>query len=116
MPAEQTLNIIYILLAITALAIVVSSISNVRPAEQSPKESMHSAPPQNIRTSFTTDPQETGIEKPLWGPLYPLQNVCNTQYHTMHGLPWCSPPLEQYDICKSRVPSRTEVKYDDDKM
>ncbi len=70
-----------------------------------------------------TDPQLTGLERPLWGPLYPMEskNIKDHQYYTMSGLPWCSPPLgpteEGASICNSRtVPRISEIPYEMDKI
>jgi len=43
---------------------------------------------------FSIDPRDTGIERPLWGPLYRLPNRDN-HYYTMHEIPMCVPPSNE---------------------
>lgn len=75
------------------------------------------------------NPQKTGMERALWGPLRTLppanENVVS-QYETMHSLPWCSPPLDhstessprgEYGLCNDRrPPGRVDVPYEKNKI
>ncbi len=62
------------------------------------------------------DPQKTGMERALWGPLRtlpPANEKVVSQYETMHSLPWCSPPLDHYGLCNDRrPPGRVDVPYE----
>ena len=66
------------------------------------------------------NPQRTGMERSLWGPLRtipPANENKVSQYETMHSLPWCSPPLDHYDLCNDRrPPGRVDVPYEKNKI
>jgi len=44
----------------------------------------------------STDPIDTGIERPAWGPLYPVKTKAmkDNTFYTMKSLPWALPILE----------------------
>lgn len=44
---------------------------------------------------ISTDPIDTGIENPLWGPLFPVESkkMTDQSYYTMKSLPWAMPIL-----------------------
>ena len=48
---------------------------------------------------FNIDPLDTGIERPLWGPLYTLPHRDSHRHMTIHSTPWCVPPLKRPDKC-----------------
>ena len=48
---------------------------------------------------FSVDPQDTGIERPLWGPLYTLPRRDRNRWLTMHETPWCVDPLKEEEKC-----------------
>lgn len=64
----------------------------------------------SLREGFSIDPQDTGMERALWGPLYPVERSRSEflRHSTMHSLPWCSPPLDKYPGCARR---RRPIKY-----
>lgn len=73
-------------------------------------------------TGLSIDTEDTGIVRPLWGPLYPVDSKAQKEQHyfTMHGLPWCSPPLSPTGdgkaICSGRVEKKPEIHYSMNKI
>lgn len=71
---------------------------------------------------LSMDPEDTGIVRPLWGPLYPVASKAQKEHHyyTMRGLPWSSPPLEPTafgsKIARERTPEKIEIPYSQDKI
>lgn len=71
-----------------------------------------------VRMFFTDDPVATGIVRPLWGPLLPLEKNDN-RYMTIRSLPWCLPGMKQYPQCQEIMASsgcRAEVPYENNKI
>lgn len=47
------------------------------------------------KEKFSTDPIDTGMERPVWGPLFPVESkeMKDNTYYTMKSLPWALPIL-----------------------
>jgi hypothetical protein len=74
-------------------------------------------------SGLAENPVDTGMERPLFGPLYPVTSKVTRerQYRTMHGLPWCESPLGDTEvgesICEGRMgPTMTSLPYEMDKI
>ena len=75
--------------------------------------------PKTETIHFNSDQVATGIERPLWGPLLPLEKK-NDNHFTLHSMPWCLPTLTQYAECQNRTigadECRTQIPYEQDKI
>ena len=80
------------------------------------------------RSSFlmSTDPEATGIERPLWGPLFRINgyrnenNMDTDRYSEMRNLPWCMDPLvdpvDLNGVHRCKKMEKTFPSYETDKI
>ena len=80
---------------------------------------------------MTTDPEATGIERPLWGPLFKINGYREEnpgfqrygdvdRYEEMKDLPWCVDPLvdpvDLNGVHRCRRVRKTYFPYEEDKI
>ena len=87
---NNTYLIVGIGIVIVALLILYSQSKSKEPYEVAIADTTLLEP--RLPTALTTDPEKTGVELPMWGPLYPVQQY-NNRYTTMSGMPENYPPL-----------------------
>jgi hypothetical protein len=69
--------------------------------------------------AYVPNPYLTGMERPLWGPLMPVESKAMTEQkkYTIKSTPWCVPPHnENAPECKNTYIPDIEVPYDLNKI
>lgn len=98
------LPLLLTILSLVAIASAIALVIALRPREHYLKlkdiESEGNAPQyRSSNLSFSIDPEDTGIERRLWGVAYTLPRKDRARYLTMNETPYCVDPVKEEQKC-----------------
>ena len=104
------------LLLIVAIVVVSLFFPSVDHQKHQDTPTLEKPEPQGFKY-FTADPEQTGIIRPLWGPLYPLPIRTDAVRPSMRTLPWCTTPMNGGPQCRYlQGPVQHQVAYENNKI